>query len=609
MSITYRPDIDGLRALAVIAVILFHAGLLPGGLIGVDVFFVISGYLITSIIYRNDNFTFRDFYERRVRRLAPALLVVVGVSLAASVVLMFPTSLEKMASATLATLGFVSNIAFWRVSENYFAAPAELNPLLHTWSLAVEEQFYIFYPPFLFVLAKWGRKPVVAFLGLAFLVSLLLSEWGTVNAPTATFYLLPLRAWELLAGCLLAIVSLPRPGRALASILLTVGLVAILYGCLTIRGDAGFPGFLALIPVVGSALVVYAGQEAGLPRKLLANEPMRYTGLISYSLYLWHWPVFVLAEHYWLYRPLTVPEIASAIALSFALASFSYHFIEQPFRRKKVAKTQMAAFVTAGIGAAILAAVSAWIMHKDGLASRYPEMARYSMTPQMQKEGALQRESEEYCREGELLRLCVFGSPRALIWGDSYALHYSNAAFRLGDIAIYAGPRCPPVLNYDPANLPGCQEANRRIFDVIDELGVDTVILSGRWHHYTLINRLELSDIGATARTLRARGLRVVVVGQTPQFHSSAHDEFYLAARRRGVERPEFVANQVPREFNRQMREATGADIFFDPTPLLCDGDNCPIITPDGTYLYRDAGHVADPTATIILENLIQRID
>ncbi|MEM9108309.1 MAG: acyltransferase, partial [Pseudomonadota bacterium] len=295
---TYRPEIDGLRAVAVVPVILYHAGYdtFSGGFVGVDVFFVISGYLITSILLRDfeaEDFSLTRFYARRARRLLPALFLVCLVSAIAAVLLLPPEPLAAFFRSLLATLGFVSNILFWSES-GYFAEASELKPLLHTWSLAIEEQFYVIYPLFLMVVFPRSRRIAFILLCAAWVLSFVIATWASTAAPYANFFLIPSRAFELATGALIAFLPGLMPRTPISrSLLAGTGMLAIAVAVFTYSSATPFPGPWALLPVIGTALVIIAASQDDAVGRLLSTPLLRWVGLISYSAYLWHWPIFV----------------------------------------------------------------------------------------------------------------------------------------------------------------------------------------------------------------------------------------------------------------------------------------------------------------------------
>ncbi|EJW21894.1 hypothetical protein IMCC14465_02880 [alpha proteobacterium IMCC14465] len=348
----YRAEIDGLRALAVVPVILFHAGfeIFSGGFVGVDVFFVISGYLITTILIgdiENKRFSIVNFYERRARRILPALFFVMLVCIPFAWMWMLPNQMKGFSQSLVAVSLFASNILFWRQS-GYFDAAAEEKPLLHTWSLAVEEQYYVVFPIFLILAWRFGKNRVFWMIVVMAAISLLLSEWGWRNKASANFYLAPTRAWELFAGSIAAFI-VQKQGVQKNNLLALVGLAAIIFSIFFYDETTPFPSVYALVPVIGVVLLVLYAEKDTFAAKVLSTKGFVGIGLISYSAYLWHQPLFAFARVYkggmaeeWLM------VFLSAISLFFAY--LSWKFIESPFREKrKVSSKGILYFSTAGI--------------------------------------------------------------------------------------------------------------------------------------------------------------------------------------------------------------------------------------------------------------------
>ncbi|WP_320179087.1 acyltransferase family protein [Roseovarius pacificus] len=330
----YRREIDGLRAVAVVPVILFHAGLslFSGGYVGVDVFFVISGYLITTIIIAERDegrFSILRFYERRARRILPALFVVMGLCIPFAWMWMPPEPFDDFLRSTAFAALFISNVHFWE-NVGYFAVDAELRPLLHTWSLAVEEQYYLFFPLLLAGLGAFRRSKHIIAIAVLAALSLGLSEWGWRNYPDQNFFFTFSRMWELFAGSVCAFIVFKRPvapnGPAAA-----LGLGMILYAVFLYDGAVPFPSIYALMPVVGTALVLLFAQQGTMVARLLSTKLPVAIGLVSYSAYLWHQPVFAFARLRSLHEPALWVMLGLAL-VSFALAALSWRFIEQPFR-------------------------------------------------------------------------------------------------------------------------------------------------------------------------------------------------------------------------------------------------------------------------------------
>ena len=336
----YRKEIDGLRALAVVPVILFHAGFewISGGYIGVDIFFVISGYLITTILLQEQEqgtFSIVNFYERRARRILPALFIVLLVCLPFAWFWLLPHELKDFGKSMIAVVTFVSNILFW-LETDYFTADTELIPLLHTWSLAVEEQFYIIFPLFLAFFAGKNKRILVILIALLALVSLGLTEWGWRYFSEANFYLIPTRAWELMIGVLTAFYLFynPQPKGFICHIGSLLGLILILGAILFLDKNIPFPSVYALVPTIGTALIILFANTDTLVNKLLSFKLFVMIGLVSYSAYLWHQPLLVFARTYHI-DGLSMPIMLGLSVTSILMGYVSWRYIEAPFRNKK----------------------------------------------------------------------------------------------------------------------------------------------------------------------------------------------------------------------------------------------------------------------------------
>jgi peptidoglycan/LPS O-acetylase OafA/YrhL len=339
----YRTEIDGLRAIAILPVIWLHSGLpyLSGGFLGVDVFFVISGFLITNILlkdFESNTFSLVKFYERRARRILPALFFVILVtSVVIPLVSSQPKFLDDYGLSVLSTIFFSSNIYFWQTS-GYFGSASELSPMLHTWSLAVEEQFYILFPLMIMLLFSRGRNLIVLAISLVAVASLMIAEWGALNSPNGNFYLLASRAWELMAGALAAIFYsgsiIAKVRESFSDWLAVIGVVLILSAYYFFSSATSHPSSLTIWPVLGAVLILLFCTPKSFLGQVLSSRPLHFVGLISYSLYLWHQPVLALMKKSYSIH-LEPLQIVGAIILIFALSYVSWRFIENPFRDKQ----------------------------------------------------------------------------------------------------------------------------------------------------------------------------------------------------------------------------------------------------------------------------------
>lgn len=489
----YRPEIDGLRALAIIPVILFHAGfsLFGGGFVGVDVFFVISGFLITQILIEdieNKRFSIISFYERRARRILPALFVVMLACIPFAWILMLPSQMKDFAQSLVAVSLFASNILFWRES-GYFDLAAEYKPLLHTWSLSVEEQYYVLFPVLLIFAWRYGKKRVFYSISIMAIVSLTLTEWGWRNQAIANFYLAPTRAWELLAGSMAALV-ISIYGVKKSNLLGLIGLAAICLSVFYYDSTTPFPSIYTLVPVIGAVLCVLYADRGTFVAKLLSSKGIVGIGLISYSTYLWHQPLFAFARIY-LVSPSSY-TMAILTILSFGLAYLSWKFIEAPFRNKK-AVSRLAVLVFSMGGLVFYCTLGVYGHIKNGIYERYPETAAEILRSDMN----MFENSVRFCWEAlqvstSIESACSLGSISedksfALI-GDSHAgalqEALSNAALERGLGGIGLSYRsCPPLANAkDTVNDETCTNLRHAIFS---EQGIKslphTVVVSARW--------------------------------------------------------------------------------------------------------------------------------
>jgi peptidoglycan/LPS O-acetylase OafA/YrhL len=634
--IAYRPDIDGLRAIAVLSVVLYHAGIrsFSGGFVGVDVFFVISGYLITTIIVqdiRSGQFALARFYERRIRRIFPALFTVIPFTLAASAFLFDADAFLAIGKSVVATTLFLSNVLFWS-EAGYFDKPSTLKPLLHTWSLAVEEQFYIVFPLLIALIVRVSKstlKPALILLGS---VSLIFSIYNVSHYPSAAFYLAQLRAWELLIGSLLALDTLPTHlDLRVRDALYPTGIVMILASVLFYSNDTPFPGMAAMLPTAGSALAIYSGIDGGtLGGRILSLRPMVFIGRISYSLYLWHWPLIVLVRYYAI-RPLSSSDLALLLLGCLTLSALSWKYIETPFRSKGFLKRPML-FGLSGLVMAAVVAAGAIVYWGNGFPNRFdPNEAG----------GAVDQANEwEHCvYEGahlaETLAGCALGSPNQaatfLVWGDSHARALAPsiniaAAKRgvAGRIVFQLG--CPPLLGIARRHGTSCYEFNNTVLSHIEAHSeLTTIILSARWALSANGNRykteegatVKLMDVQSgprptdtnealfavglqrTVKKLAELGRKVVIVAQVPEVGYDVPSSNSIALRT-GRDLNAIVAatwaeylarNRVAGAAIDSLRR-TYAIHVVDPAKALCDGQRCRVVV-DGHPLYHDDDHLS----------------
>ena len=498
----YRAEIDGLRALAVLPVILFHAGfeLFGGGFVGVDVFFVISGYLITSIIISEmgrDNFSLINFYERRARRILPALFFVMLVSIPFAWFWLTPGDLKDFGQSLIAVATFSSNILFW-IESGYFATASELKPLLHTWSLAVEEQYYILFPLFLMIFWNLPKKYLLLLLALIFLLSLGFSEWASKNISSANFYLLPTRGWELLIGVFLAFylqknqyIKSPLINQTLS----LLGFAMIVYSIAIYDKNTPFPSLYALVPTIGTALLILTAVPQTLIHKILSARIIVGIGLISYSAYLWHQPILAFARHRLL------GEISEIVLLLLCLSSLimayiSWRWVEKPFRDKQtISRKTVFSFSLAGI--LFFCTFGASLHINKGFPDRIGFTKKLINSFEMPK--------DENCFQVPYNHIneewgCYLGVSKNeldyIVFGDSHAssLRYViDSVAKSQNISVFftGTSACPPFLGIYPSSKKelqeknNCYELNKRVADFAVRESVKGIILSARWSFYT----------------------------------------------------------------------------------------------------------------------------
>lgn len=597
--IRYRADIDGLRALAVIPVVLFHAGMstFSGGFIGVDVFFVISGYVIALSLLsdvRNGRFSILTFYERRVRRIFPALFATLLATYLYACLVFLPSHLKDLSESLVAATLFVSNIYFWKDS-GYFAADAIYRPLLHTWSLSVEEQFYIFMPIAIYLIARWLKSRWLLVLLPVLLLSFALSVLATETAPTANFYLLPTRAWELLIGAILAL-SPPPPirSRAAREVVAVAGLALILAPVFMFDETTPFPGLSALYPCLGTAIVIYCGIHARtFVGSLLSVKPLVGIGLISYSLYLVHWPLVVFVSYQNLARP-TGWQVAGIVAASLFLAVLSWRYIEQPFRQRRPWITRRR-LLSGGIAAmAAFAAFGTVGVRAKGFPARFPDFTQKDIAGHKQwRPGRcfLLGDPDHRRWKPEACTLTTGGPHRMLLWGDSFAAQYvpgiiANADRIDATVLQYTGAGCPPILSYKSYARPRCTDFNANALNIIRQQRIDTVVLAARW---TDQQSRGLAELESTLEALSELDVDVYVIGQSPEFSMDVQVIAYWNGGRLADSTDSWDVFFDP-AINAQLHEYSAGSRFIDPLAKICDGKSC-VYREKGVFLFEDYGH------------------
>ena len=456
-TVNYRKDIDGLRAVAVLAVVLFHLEFtfLPGGFVGVDVFFVISGYLITKILTRqigNNAFSFIEFYARRVKRLMPAALAVIATTIIFAYFILTPDKYVELAkSGVMAT---VLSVNFWfAFNSGYFDQSSELSPFLHLWSLAVEEQYYFVMPVILVAAAKFGKKSFFWTVLLITSSSFLMSAFTSAKYPDTSYYLLHTRAWELGAGGLISFIPIQYFLHRLSSIFQILGLSLVFFSCVFISASDVFPGSIALLPVLGSCLLILFGSEKSAIGKLLCSKLVVLLGKSSYSIYLWHWPIVVFYRVYVSERNFLLAEQIALLILSIGMGWLSYTLVEQRFRYISLSNKKV---IGSGVFASFLCfAMSFLVYSQAGFPDRISEKAK-ALTDRNEMQKELCHQRKRFFDELDE-SFCIVGSDwdksekRAVIWGDSHSIHWApvmDETARLNGFSLAVLPKqCPPYLD------------------------------------------------------------------------------------------------------------------------------------------------------------------
>ena len=628
-NIKYRPEIDGLRAIAVLAVVIYHAKfilngkeLLPGGYLGVDVFFVISGYLITLILLKqiaNKTFSFKSFYKRRLRRIAPALLGTMLAVLPFAWYSMFPNAAYEYCASILSSLGMGSNFLFWR-EDSYWAAVSDLKPFLHTWSLSIEEQFYIFFPILLIFINKKKilKNNLAKFLVFTFIFSLAFSQYASIHHVKTNFFLLPSRAWELLAGSLLAYLEI-NFGRNISSqlksnVLVGIGLTLVVLPFFLFKKETPHPSILTLIPILGSTLVVWYGSSIGYMTKIISHKVLVYIGLISYSLYLWHFPIFALYK----INGFEVSNLIMFVLIcgSFFISILSYKWIEKPFRNPKIISDK--AFYKSIVASFLIIFCTAafgyfnkgnWLRFnkKQSIllgASQLRGKTRGSYTDYVVKKFNSERD----------LKFKKTNKRKILLLGDSYAQDFYNILYEgkfLKDLDIvthYIDGRCRNVLyrednNYNLAKT--IQQKCKHIIRVGDTRldgimsDADLIIMASAWKKYSTNKMPELSDYIETKY-----GKKVVFVGRK-KFGKLGFQEV-LKLKNNDYNN---ILKEVEAEHTRNIQLARRLMFereYLDLHNIICKSDTvCPITSDLGDLISYDGRHLTKKGA-IYTSNLLK---
>jgi peptidoglycan/LPS O-acetylase OafA/YrhL len=622
----YRPDIDGLRAVAVLSVVLYHIDerFVSGGFTGVDIFFVISGYLITLILKREIDagcFSIHEFYLRRIRRIAPAYFAVTLTTIAAGIVLLTKPDLQALARSALWSAVAMPNIYFWQsLDTGYFADASNQIPLLHLWSLGVEEQFYLIWPSLMLLATRWtGSRWTVFLLAILTAWSFHYAQQKTATDPSFAYYMLPARAGELGLGALLALIpgpTLRRDGGIGYEALALVGYSLLVAGLFTLNGESSFPGWNALFPCAGTALLIAAGSRRNcMVMAPLRLRPVVWIGLISYSLYLWHWPVLAFTRYF---RPALDPALVACASIAMlTLAIASYYLVERPLRNPAIRPAWQPILLYA-FPVGIVATMGWAAMHYAG---RLPFEERNRIAQQdaaQQRLEAFTAPAFSYKYNCQLSNFdptildnpdCVHGKKnapmKAILWGDSHAAHYIGVVASIAkehgfEVRNASVSTCPPILGfrheYGGAKYrEACTRFRKMMASRISEY--DLIFLGAQWsagfRQYDSLER----DLRATLRTLSRSGKIVVLLGQVPQFPLYDRKCESKNLKRHMVDcraRAEYRSHGIGKQ-NRKLRklaERYPNVHYLDVHRIICNDGLCsPYL--DGRPVYFDQTHMS----------------
>jgi len=500
MKISYRPEIDGLRAVAVFAIILYHAKIsifgyhfFSGGFLGVDIFFVISGYLITSIIFKelviNGNFSFRNFYERRIRRILPALFFVIIASFPLAFIFLLPVNFLDYSKSILYSLGFSSNFYFYYSGQEYRADSGLLKPFLHTWSLSIEEQYYILFPIILLTIFKYFKKYLLFILLLIFLLSLFSANYFSKNNPSLSFYILPTRGWELIAGSLIAYFQTYVKNfffnQILKKILITIGMLFIIYSVIIFNDEMIHPSFFTMIPVIGVCLVIYFSYKEEFIIKILSSKLFVSIGLISYSLYLWHYPIFAFARTTEIIQKDILGKIIVAIII-ICLSVLTYFFIERPFRKKNF-KFRNIFSVILLLLSIILTANFFSVFNNGKVNKKNIFIENIIKTSPYEEECKFRSDKINFTDDDRFLKKFIYCKNKfnnfILVIGDSHSAGLYNSISKISTKKFIIGlnkPGCRPASLYDT----NCHYYNALKFVIKNSSVIDYVIFTHKGSYF-----------------------------------------------------------------------------------------------------------------------------
>jgi peptidoglycan/LPS O-acetylase OafA/YrhL len=617
----YRAEIDGLRALAVLPVILFHAGFewFSGGFVGVDVFFVISGYLITTIIISEmaeGKFSIVNFYERRARRILPALFFVMAACIPFAWLWLVPSDLVEFGHSLIAVSTFSSNFLFWS-EAGYFGGPAELKPLLHTWSLAVEEQYYILFPIFIILTWRLGIKWILIILSFIFILSLGVAQWGAYKIPSASFYLLPTRGWELLIGVFIAFYlkyNTYIKSYLVNQLLSLLGFSMIIYSIVVFNASTPFPSLYALVPTIGTGLVILCAKQQTTIHKLLSLNFIIGVGLISYSTYLWHQPILAFARH------AIEGELHNLIVIMLCISSlffgwFSWRFIERPFRQKSVLQRKFI-FKFSLVGILLFSIIGIFLHVIDGGSKFYSQEKQKIITTFLADNSGYTEERESY------LSLNKFDKTNnlkdILIIGDSYMQDLANAVYEAGLNEKYEfssfliSVNCGIYFIKDKKDIedPKFDCTNRSFYNsnlkkqmlIADEIWIISSWNMEHVNKYMFKSLENILDVNRNIKLFGTKGLGFV----SEKWFLKNEPELWVSPIKINEDIKTFKSIENTNNLINEISKGLGVE-FINTQHLICDGNNLCSNYSNGDIISYDGGHLT-PHGANILGNKIRQM-
>ncbi|MDP2596924.1 acyltransferase family protein [Alteromonas stellipolaris] len=622
-KLSYRPDIDGLRAFAVSAVVLFHCGFygLSGGFIGVDIFFVISGYLITSLLVRDltkGNFSLTAFYAKRIRRLYPALVFTLLITLFGGYFIFMPDEFKELGQSAVSVVTYLSNIFFWLKSD-YFDGPSELKPLLHTWSLAVEEQFYIIFPLIMILVFKLHKQFRNLALFTLLLLSLIACTLYVRIDNSATFFFMPFRIWEFLTGALCTLAVRLVVKNTTREIITFIGLLLIALSVVLIDESMLFPGVSATPVCLGTALVIAFNNSETYISRFLAAKPIVFVGKISYSTYLIHWPLVVFYTYY-IIREINLVEKLTLVFLSFLFGYIIYSTVENRFRKGKITpKESKSTFMYTVVFSVFVACIGGFIHIQDGFKQRFAvakiaNADTSTLQPNLGKCFLSTNENFEKWSGNS----CFIGAKKesksnTLLWGDSHANHlvygiYNQKETIKSNILLFANAGCPSIFDAQPNNRPNCAQNNSNVIKIIETHDINHVILSSNWQ-YAVAQGVKLDKLVDTIKTLKESNVKVSLINQLPIY--PINNPEYLILR---------LSNGKPFDEDWHLKPSKGQRTTEKVSKIVktsniptinsmatfCKHGKCKIIDK-GNLMVKDAGHLSRSGSDYFISSLLRQ--